>query len=152
MRTMRQWRHLVMLKRAGRGNDGDRLVAETRAGELAVVCPACPQPGVNLPDGWESATETSGKSGQRRLVSSEAKDPGLGTGWSYFTEDARFRKYLLTVTDQKEMSTCSGLAALDYANTKFSRGYGSTGVALGVCARHEFVQRNGAADLQKGER
>lgn len=50
------------------------------------------------------------------------------------------------------MSTCSGLAALDYANTKFSRGYASTGVGLGVCARHEFVQRNGVGDLQKGER
>jgi hypothetical protein len=50
------------------------------------------------------------------------------------------------------MSTCSGLVALDYANTKFSRGYGSTGVGLGVCARHEFVQKSGAADLQKGER
>ncbi|KAJ7808072.1 hypothetical protein B0H14DRAFT_2380861, partial [Mycena olivaceomarginata] len=164
MRTMRQWRHLVMLKRGGRGNDGDRLVAETKPGELAVVCSACPQPGVNLPADWESA------SGEERflyilyiaidacfrlkrcLVSSEKKDPGLGTGWSYFTEDPPFRKYLLSVTDQKEMSTCSGLAALDYANTKFSRGYRSTGVGLGVCARHEFVQRNGAADLQKGER
>ncbi|KAJ6511876.1 hypothetical protein C8R47DRAFT_1173309 [Mycena vitilis] len=160
MRIMREWRHLLMLKRAGRGNDGDRLVAETRPGELAVVCPACPQPGVNLPDGWESATEEDRFLYilfvaidacfrlKRRLVSSEAKDPGLGTGWSYFTEDRPFREFLLTVTDQKEMSTCSGLAALDYANTKFSRGYGSTGVALGVCARHEFVQRNGAVDLQ----
>ncbi len=50
------------------------------------------------------------------------------------------------------MSTCSGLAALDYANTKFSRGYAATGVCLGVCSRHEMVQRNGAADLQVGER
>ncbi|KAJ7787465.1 hypothetical protein B0H14DRAFT_2399414 [Mycena olivaceomarginata] len=164
MWTMRQWRHLVMLKHGGRGNNGDRLVAETKPGELAVVCPACPQPGVNLPADWESA---SGEERflyilyiaidacfrlKRRLVSSEKKDPGLGTGWSYFTEDPPFRKYLLSVTDQKEMSTCSGLAALDYANTKFLRGYGSTGVGLGVCARHEFVQRNGAADLQKGER
>ncbi|KAJ6480697.1 hypothetical protein C8R47DRAFT_1218545 [Mycena vitilis] len=164
MRIMREWRHLLMLKRAGRGNDGDRLVAETRPGELAVVCPACPQPGVNLPNDWELATEEDRFLYilfvaidacfrlKRRLVSSEAKDPGLGTGWSYFTEDRPFREFLLTVTDQKEMSTCSGLAALDYANTKFSRGYGSTGVALGVCARHEFVQRNGALDLQKGER
>jgi hypothetical protein len=50
------------------------------------------------------------------------------------------------------MSTCSGLSALDHANTKFSRGYGSTGAGMGLCARHEFVQRNGAGDLQKGER
>jgi hypothetical protein len=50
------------------------------------------------------------------------------------------------------MSTCSGLSALDHANTKFSRGYGSTGAGMGLCARHEFIQRNGAGDLQKGER
>ncbi|KAJ7667385.1 hypothetical protein B0H14DRAFT_3102517 [Mycena olivaceomarginata] len=152
---------LEEIKRAGRGNDGKRKVAETHPGELAVTCPACPQPGINLPDDWESAT---GEQRflyilyitidacfrlKRRLVSSEKKDPGLGTGWAYFTEDGPFREYLLTVTDQKEVS---GLAALDYANTKFSRGYGSTGVGLGVCARHEFVQRSGAADLQKGER
>lgn len=51
-----------------------------------------------------------------------------------------------------QMSTCSGLAALDYANTKFSRGYSSTGVGMGVCARHEFIQPNGVGDLQRGER
>ncbi|KAJ7661213.1 hypothetical protein B0H14DRAFT_2178788, partial [Mycena olivaceomarginata] len=78
--------------------------------------------------------------------------PRLGTGWAYMLENMSYREYLLTVTDQKEMSTCSGLAALDYANTKFSRGYSSTGVGMGVCARHEFVQPNGVGDLQKGER
>ncbi|KAJ7434219.1 hypothetical protein B0H11DRAFT_2258641 [Mycena galericulata] len=164
MRMMRQWRHLVLLKRGGRGNDGARKVAETTPGELAVTCPACPQPGVNLPEDW-GAAEGAKKflyilfiaidacfHLKRRLVSSVVKDPALGSGWAYFTEDAPYRSYLLTVTDQKEMSTCSGLAALDYANTKFSRGYGAMGVGLGVCARHEFVQRNGAGDLQKGER
>ncbi|KAJ7803369.1 hypothetical protein B0H14DRAFT_3091988 [Mycena olivaceomarginata] len=164
MRTMRQWRHLMQLKRGGRGNDGARLVAETEPGELIVKCPTCPRPNVNIPDDWESASQEDRFLYilyiaidacfrlKRRLVSSEAKDPGLGTGMSYFTEDGPFRQFLLTVTDQKEMSTCSGLAALDYANTKFSRGYGSTGVALGVCARHEFVLPNSAVDLQKGER
>jgi hypothetical protein len=49
------------------------------------------------------------------------------------------------------MSTCNGLAALDYANTKFSRGYSTTGVGMVVCARHEFIQPNGVGDLQKGE-
>ncbi|KAJ7839976.1 hypothetical protein B0H14DRAFT_2360894, partial [Mycena olivaceomarginata] len=164
MRIMREWQHIVMLKRAGHGNDGKRKVAETRPGELAVECPACPKPGINLPEDWASATGMrrflyifyvaidACFRLKRRLVSSEKKDPGLGTGWAYFTEDGPFRSFLKTVTDQKEMSTCSGLAALDYANTKFSRGYGSTGVGLGVCARHEFVQKSGAADLQKGER
>ncbi|KAJ7798845.1 hypothetical protein B0H14DRAFT_3492168 [Mycena olivaceomarginata] len=86
------------------------------------------------------------------MVSSELKDPGLSTGWAYMLENTPFREYLLTVTDQKEMTTCSGLAALDYANTKFSRGYSTTGVGMGVCAWHEFMQPNGVGDLQKGER
>ncbi|KAJ7707216.1 hypothetical protein B0H14DRAFT_2646857 [Mycena olivaceomarginata] len=89
---------------------------------------------------------------KRGLVSSELKDPGLGTGMAYLLENTEFREYLLTVTDQVEISTCSGLAALDYANTKFSRGYSSTGVGMGVCARHEFIQPNGVGDLQRGER
>ena len=50
------------------------------------------------------------------------------------------------------MSTCSGLAALDHANSKFSRGYATTGVGVSMCARHEFILKNGVGDLQKGER
>lgn len=26
---------------------------EVKGGELAIYCPACPQPGINLPDGWK---------------------------------------------------------------------------------------------------
>lgn len=74
------------------------------------------------------------------------------TGLSYFVGYKPYHNYLLTVTDQVEMSTCTGLAALDYANTKFSKEYATTGVAMGVCARHEFVQPTGCVDLQKGER
>ncbi|KAJ7030837.1 hypothetical protein C8F04DRAFT_1186481 [Mycena alexandri] len=147
IRICREYRHLMMLKRAGPGHDG---VETTKPRELAVLCPACPRPGINLPDGWDSASKEDRL--KRGLVSSELKDPGLGTGWAYMTEDVPYRNYLLTVTDQKEMSTCSGLAALDYANTKFSRGYSTTGVGMGVCAQHEFIQPSGVGDLQKGER
>ncbi|KAJ6508194.1 hypothetical protein C8R45DRAFT_1207936 [Mycena sanguinolenta] len=89
---------------------------------------------------------------KRRLVSSELKDPDLGSGWAYMVETELYREYLRDVTPQKEMNTCSGLAALDYTNTKFSRGYSTTGVGMGVCARHEFILPNGVGDLQRGER
>jgi hypothetical protein len=52
MRMVWQWRFLKALKRAGRGHD-NRGIQGTHPGELAVICPACPQPGVNLPEGWE---------------------------------------------------------------------------------------------------
>ncbi|KAJ7736077.1 hypothetical protein B0H16DRAFT_1326682 [Mycena metata] len=163
LRMVRQWRHLMMLMWAGRGLD-PAGVNGTKLGGLAIECPACPRPDVNLPDDWEDVPESDKFLYilflaldacfrlKRRLVSSELRDPGLGTGWAYFVEQEPYRQYLLTRTNEQEMSTCSGLAALDYANTKFSRGYSVTGVGMGVCARHEFVQPTGVGDLQKGER
>jgi hypothetical protein len=41
---------------------------------------------------------------KRRLVSSFLKDPSLGSGWSYMVEAVLYRQFLLTVTDQKEVS------------------------------------------------
>ncbi|KAJ8494859.1 hypothetical protein ONZ45_g13096 [Pleurotus djamor] len=163
LRMNREYVHLNALKRGGRAHDPTGIPG-TKNGELTVICPACPISGVNLPFDWESVPEDrrflytlflaldACFRLKRRVVSSLEKDPGLGTDWGYFVEGEPFRKYLVSVTDQKEMSTCSGFAALDYANTKFSRGYAATGVCLAVCARHEFIQPNGAADLQVGER
>jgi hypothetical protein len=89
---------------------------------------------------------------KHRLVSSEKKDPGLGTGLASFVEDTGFRKYVLTVTDQKEISSCMGLSALDHTNSKFSVGYATTSAGICCCARHEFIERGSIVDLQKGER
>ncbi|KAJ7071702.1 hypothetical protein B0H15DRAFT_925776 [Mycena belliarum] len=165
LRMCREWAHLHLLMRGGRATAYSPSGAEgTKQGELAVECPACPRPGVNLPEGWEKAPPElrflytlflaldACFRLKRRLISSELRDPDLGPGWAYMLDTGPYREYLRTVTDQKEMNSCTGLAALDYANTKFSRGYSTTGVGMGVCARHEFVQPNGVGDLQKGER
>ncbi|KAK7024189.1 hypothetical protein VNI00_016497 [Paramarasmius palmivorus] len=163
-RVTRQYRHLKMLKRGGRGNVKAITVEDTSQGELALLCPACPQVGVNLPEDWISQTVNQFKYTmflavdacfrlKRKLVSSEDTDPALGSGWAYMVEDKPYRQYLLEKTNEVEMSTCSGLAALDHANSRNARGnYASSGVALGCCARHEIVQPNGVGDLQKGER
>ena len=45
-----------MLKRAGRGHDNTGA-AGTKEGELAIVCPSCPHPAINLPEGWEKASD-----------------------------------------------------------------------------------------------
>ncbi|KAF7292129.1 CxC2 domain-containing protein [Mycena indigotica] len=54
LRISRQYRHLKLLKRMGRGHDAYGVMG-TGPGELALKCPACPRPGVNLPEGWEDA-------------------------------------------------------------------------------------------------
>lgn len=54
MRMLIQWRHLMLLKRGGRGHD-DSGVKGTQPGELALMCPSCPHAGINLPADWQNA-------------------------------------------------------------------------------------------------
>ena len=50
MRTSRLWRDIGAMIQAGYGHNTETSVGP---GALAIFCPTCPQPGVNLPDGWE---------------------------------------------------------------------------------------------------
>lgn len=118
-----------MLKRAARGHSRDG-VEKTQPGELALVCPACPQPGCNLPTGWESAepekryvlclsaivlplTRRSWLYAlflaidanfrlKRKKVSSEERDPSLGGGWSFFVEETAYKEHLAEHWDDKQ--------------------------------------------------
>ncbi|KAF8805690.1 hypothetical protein BYT27DRAFT_7067644, partial [Phlegmacium glaucopus] len=56
IRMAHEWRHLKMTKHSGRGHD-PAGVSQTKEGECAVLCPACPQPGKNMPPGWEDKPE-----------------------------------------------------------------------------------------------
>lgn len=56
MTMIREWRHLKMVGRAGLVHDARHLTS-VQPGELAVECPACPQPEKNLPLGWDQVPE-----------------------------------------------------------------------------------------------
>ncbi|KAG1856516.1 hypothetical protein C8R48DRAFT_749130 [Suillus tomentosus] len=128
MRMVHEWRHLQQLQRAGRGHNPSGVIA-TQAGELAVICPACPQPVRNLPEGWESA------------------EPNLKWRYALFIAiDANFR------LKRKARSTCVSHNAVNMADTKSSRGLAATGVGTVDCARHDMKCLNGVGDLQKGEK
>ncbi|KAF8133498.1 hypothetical protein K438DRAFT_2128575 [Mycena galopus ATCC 62051] len=164
LRAVRQWRNLRALKRGGIGNDAERLTAGTRDGELAVECLACPKPGVNLPTGWELTPKDKRYLYtiflaidacfrlKRKKVSSWWADPSIQDGWAYFVPSVPYMAYVKTLGDQKEMSTCTGLAALDHANTKYAQGYAATGCGMITCGRHKIVAKNGVGDLQGGEK
>ena len=51
-----------------------------------------------------------------------------------------------------QISSCTGFSAITDANTKFKKGYASTGVGAVICARHEFWMPNSTGDTQGGER
>ena len=54
MRCLTQWRCLKALKRGGRGHDKAGAKG-TVNGELAILCPSCPHPGINMPEEWAAA-------------------------------------------------------------------------------------------------
>ncbi|TDL13861.1 hypothetical protein BD410DRAFT_734767, partial [Rickenella mellea] len=162
MRIVREYKHLTTMKRAGRGH-APGGVAATAPGELAVLCAACPHPGVNLPDNWQdqppekqflytlSLSMDANFRLKNKMVSTVTHDQPLADGMAYFVPSAPYKEHLLNYTNQEDISSCSGLAALALANTKYSKGYRATGVGNVVC-RHQCVMRNGIGDLQKGER
>ncbi|PPQ86897.1 hypothetical protein CVT25_012538 [Psilocybe cyanescens] len=162
-RMILQWRHLQMLKWAGRAHDVSGA-AGTSEGELAVRCPSCPHPGINLPDNWENAPDgvkflymmivcmDANFCLKNQLVSNYSQDPGLGTGWAYMVPRAPYEAYVLSRANDEYTSTCVGFQALAKANNKFSVGLWYTGVGAVVCSRSEMIFPVGVGNLQKGER
>ncbi|KAJ6466504.1 hypothetical protein DFH09DRAFT_1485378 [Mycena vulgaris] len=165
LRMTRQWQNLMLLKRAGRAHDpAEDRIAATAPGECALLCPACPQPGKNLPPDWDKvpsekaflyalflALDANFRL-KRKDVSSEEKDPGLGTGWSFFGEVKAYMAHLDKHWDQKqERSTCVAHDAVDKPDRE-SLGTVSSGIGTVDCARHNMKRPNGVGDLQKGER
>ncbi|KAF7967636.1 hypothetical protein HWV62_33617 [Athelia sp. TMB] len=164
LRIIREWRNLKLLKRAGRGHD-PAGVSATKEGECAVLCPACPQPGKNLDFNWRDAPETIrylfalflGNDANfrmvRKKVSSEAADPSLSEGWSYFCEMTKYRDHLAKYGDQKEVhSTCVKHHAVNDANTSRFANLATSGIGTIDCARHMMKRPNSLGDLQKGEK
>ncbi|KAL1673315.1 hypothetical protein EV122DRAFT_294248 [Schizophyllum commune] len=158
-----QHRHSTMMKRSGRAHV-DNGVNTTPQGGLAIRCPACPQPGRNLPVDWQAAgPDTSflyqkfiAQDANFRLAnavrSSEARNPPLGDGLGYFVQRQPYLAYVSSFASEEDISTCSGFAAISLANTKRVRGLRATGVAAVICSRHNMFLPNGIGDLQKGER
>ncbi|KAF7972068.1 hypothetical protein HWV62_19137 [Athelia sp. TMB] len=158
---VREYRHIVMLARGGRGHDPAGIMA-TKPGEIAVHCRICPQPGINLPEGWEKDVENGwlyaliiGMDAcfrlQNRSRSSDAKDPTLGPGWATFIDDAPYHEHLKNYIHKDEISSCAGFAAIFLANLKRTTAVRTTGVGGVICSRHDLWRPNGLGDLQKGE-
>ncbi|KAG2048340.1 hypothetical protein BDR06DRAFT_976099 [Suillus hirtellus] len=93
LRMIQEWRNITLLKCFGRGHDPA----------------ACPQPGKNLPENWESdpsetrwlyalfLTIDANFCLARKNVSSDQMDPGLNCGWAYFMEEQQYKTFLTDV-------------------------------------------------------
>ncbi|KAG1902615.1 uncharacterized protein F5891DRAFT_1127573 [Suillus fuscotomentosus] len=164
LRMIREWRNITLLKHFGWGHDPAGTGA-TEQGSCAVLCLACPQPGKNLPENWESApSETRwlyalflAIDANFRLacknVSSDQMDPGLNCGWAYFVKEQQYKTFLTDVGRcPQEKSTCASHNAVNLAETKNSQGLAATGAGTVDCSRHNFKRPCGVGDLQKGKK
>ncbi|KAF9467072.1 hypothetical protein BDZ94DRAFT_1329986 [Collybia nuda] len=166
---IRQWRYLKMLKCSGRGHDPNKPATSTRPGECALLCPACPQPGKNLPDDWRELPDDKkcvfspflGSGGvtevnfrlKRKDVSSDKVDPDLGHGFAYFVEETEYKQYLSEhQNDMDPKSNCSRHDAVDLSNAKPGQQHAATGVGMIECARHNMKRPRSVGDLQRSER
>ncbi|KAJ7126583.1 hypothetical protein C8R43DRAFT_1090313 [Mycena crocata] len=175
---VREYRHLQMCKRAGRGHDDEEVqrkltdgtteilygIEAMQPGGLAIPCRACPIPGVNLPVGWENApidkawlyqlilSEDANFKMKGRAASTRAKDPTLGPGYAYMVAHDKYLTHLAKYVHEDEISHCVAFAALWRANNKRAKGLRATGIGSVSCSRHEAFRPNSIGDLQKGER
>ncbi|KAG2144545.1 hypothetical protein DEU56DRAFT_883917 [Suillus clintonianus] len=163
LRIMRQWRNLTSLKRSGRGHNPAGVDA-TQQGQLAVLCPACPQLGKNVPEDLAHVSSNerwlyslflaidANFRLKRHLVSNDIKGPGLSPGWGYFVEEGQYKTYLRNHADVRQESMCVSHNAINMADTKLAKGLAATGVGSVVCARHDMRLASGVGDLQRGEK
>ncbi|KAG2041298.1 hypothetical protein BDR03DRAFT_932218 [Suillus americanus] len=159
MRMVRKWRHLKMVKRFSRGHDPDGVNA-TSPGECAVLCPACPQPGKNLPHGWQDVSKAkwwlyaifvvinANFRLKRRNILSDKTDLSLAKGWAYFVEETEYKAFLAQHLGD---DTCSSHNAVNMADMKLSQGLAATGVGTVNCTCHNMKRPNGVRDFQKGK-
>ncbi|KAJ7122599.1 hypothetical protein C8R43DRAFT_899793, partial [Mycena crocata] len=162
-RMTREWNNLDMLKKAGCGHDPDG-VAGTPPGGCALLCPACPHPGKNIPADFQERAEEkqflyvlflaldANFRLKRKDVSTEEKDPGLGDGLSFYGEVETYMAHVAEHWDKpQERSTCVSHDAVDKPDRE-ARGTASSGIGAVDCARHNMKRPLAVGDLQLGER
>ncbi|PBK64390.1 hypothetical protein ARMSODRAFT_842607, partial [Armillaria solidipes] len=161
LRIVREWRHIRMLKRHGRGNDPSGS-SGTQVGDCVVHCLACPRPGVNIDpnraeeDEWLDVLFVSDDANfrmKRLNVSSPLRDPCLNKGFSYFVEEEAFARHLARHEESmpEEANTCNNHDAIKLATMRGGKGMATSGIGGVVCARHEFRRASSVVDLKKGE-
>ncbi|KAG9041631.1 hypothetical protein FS837_011950 [Tulasnella sp. UAMH 9824] len=167
LRTVRKEKRVLdMHMRAGRPSAS----APLRRGELCVICPTCPQPGVNLPTNWERdklkqlryvrflAGDGNFKLqhlSKRAQSTSDNQKSLLGDG-GFWVPDDDIKRYLNATSEAadepkgRRRSACNTMAGDPGYSPEGAKAYDITGVFCVSC-RHIFICPNGVIDLHKGE-
>ncbi|KAG2347752.1 hypothetical protein BDR05DRAFT_973707 [Suillus weaverae] len=163
--TSSMFPHLVLLMRVARqimkwhgfGHRSD--TPSTR--ELALFCPACPQPGINVLlsgdeslDDWKF-TQSFVMDGNFKAEHLHPIKPfnevWLSNGLGFMVGKDRYKMHLEEAADMVEKSSCNNHQAVNQANASRHK-LESTGIRGVACAQHGCFVPHSMVDFQKGER
>ncbi|KAG1803526.1 uncharacterized protein HD556DRAFT_1303602 [Suillus plorans] len=162
MRAARQWRQCKLYKWHGFAHKDD----QPKDGDLALFCPACPQPGINLdlststvaqPDDTPSwlMTRYLVMDGNFKAEHMHPVNPSdevsLMDGLGFMVSDERYKSHLAIAQDNVQRSDCNNHRAVNQANASRQR-LEATGIGGCACARHGCFVPHSMVDFQKGER
>ncbi|KAK7692299.1 hypothetical protein QCA50_003924 [Cerrena zonata] len=159
LRIMREWRNLKQRQRAGLF--GKDLGKEVAPGRLALFCPACPQPGINLPDNWKEDRDDwkymstllgDGNFKQEHLkMKYPEQDIALSDGHGYMVGKAGFDEYMKVAPNPgKAAMTCNEHDAVKSQNSTRAH-LDATGIGAVACGRHGCFVPHSVVNFQKGE-
>ncbi|KAG1776220.1 hypothetical protein EV702DRAFT_1046372 [Suillus placidus] len=123
MRVGRQWRQLKQLKWHGFGHEK----RQPKAGELALFCPACPQPGVNVNLAEKKAADPAWLYSRSLVMDGNFKaehmfpanptdEVALTDGLGFMVSNAWYKMHLAEAKDVVNWSDCNNHQAVNQAN------------------------------------
>ncbi|KAI9437388.1 hypothetical protein BJY52DRAFT_1230141 [Lactarius psammicola] len=157
LRASHQWRDLKNRMQTGLGYQVEQETPQD--GSMAIFCPACPQPGINLPDDWKV------KYPQDHLIQTFIMDGNFSTehmryqmkednialspGMAFLANPDLYKAHLQSGAEMVQPSTCNTYKAIKQANS--SRPHlDVTGIRATAC-HHGFFVSTSVVDFQKGE-
>ncbi|KAH9009792.1 hypothetical protein EDB85DRAFT_2162272 [Lactarius pseudohatsudake] len=160
LRASHQWRDLQNRIQSGLGHQHNRNSAND--GSMAIFCPACPQPGINLPDDWKTRYHDQPNqlirtfimdgnfSAEHMRCRTGETDVPLSAGMAFMANPNSFKAHLHSGKESVQTSTCNTYRAIEQANS--SRPHlDVTGIGATACC-HGFFVPTSVVDFQKGER
>ncbi|KAG1850364.1 hypothetical protein DFJ58DRAFT_842440 [Suillus subalutaceus] len=149
MRVSRLWRDLKNRKWFGFGHDTE---SSPGPGDLALFCPSCPQPGINMPLCWEQKWLVMKRfvvdgnfTAQHMNMRQPEFDIFLSDGLGYMVTEGDYRAHLASATESKEQPSGSQCSKHKPKQPR------ATGVGATACARHGYFVPHCIVDFQKGE-
>ncbi|KAF8965105.1 hypothetical protein BDZ97DRAFT_1659385, partial [Flammula alnicola] len=159
-RMSRLWRWMKKLKWAGYGHNGKDPM-NVGPGELANYCPACPQPGINLPDNWKDdlnravyqrvfVADGNFKADHVRQAK-PSKDVWLSEGGGMAPTREEYFAFLKIAIERLTKAPCENTFRAIMNALLASSACDITGLVGIACARHGCYAPNALVDLFKGE-